>query len=257
MLLSRFVPDDRWGKDPFTGEFATLAGFRHLVRTSVPVGEGFLVTFTAFRTSDRPDFSDDEIHAIEVFQPILSRMAFAALVSEKLGAPDPVPGTPAKTGFALFAPTGEVLRTDAGARAFLARLATAPNGMNQIAAEVLQLTKTGTDDETVERTFLPERSAALRVTFTRVGADGSEVAALFHELSLGPDPFGVAAARIGLSTRESEVARLVLQGKGNRGIAFALSLSIETVKTHLKSVFRKAGVSSRTELAAALLGPTA
>jgi len=50
-----------------------------------------------------------------------------------------------------------------------------------------------------------------------------------------------------LSTREQEVIDLLLQGKSNKEIALALGVSVSTVEFHLKNVYRKLGVKSRTE----------
>lgn len=49
-----------------------------------------------------------------------------------------------------------------------------------------------------------------------------------------------------LTERETAVLRLVAVGKANKEIARALSLSEETVKAHLKSIFAKLGVADRT-----------
>jgi len=54
----------------------------------------------------------------------------------------------------------------------------------------------------------------------------------------------------GLTVRESEVASLLLQGLSNREIAESLSISEHTVKTHLKGIFHKVGVSSRGQAVA-------
>ncbi len=50
---------------------------------------------------------------------------------------------------------------------------------------------------------------------------------------------------LGLTVRESEVAAFLASGLSNREIADALFISEHTVKSHLKSIFRKAGVASR------------
>ncbi|KGD90737.1 LuxR family transcriptional regulator [Achromobacter sp. RTa] len=49
-----------------------------------------------------------------------------------------------------------------------------------------------------------------------------------------------------LSPRESQILRLVSEGLGNREIAEALFLSRYTVECHVKHIYRKLAVSSRT-----------
>ena len=51
-----------------------------------------------------------------------------------------------------------------------------------------------------------------------------------------------------LSNRESEVVKLLLEGKSNKLIPSALAISDRTVEFHLKNIYAKAEVSSRTEL---------
>jgi DNA-binding NarL/FixJ family response regulator len=60
----------------------------------------------------------------------------------------------------------------------------------------------------------------------------------------------VAGAGV-LSRRESEVLPLLQQGHSNAQIALALHVGVETVRTHARNIYRKLGVSSRRELAAA------
>ncbi|PSJ56455.1 LuxR C-terminal-related transcriptional regulator [Pseudaminobacter soli (ex Li et al. 2025)] len=53
----------------------------------------------------------------------------------------------------------------------------------------------------------------------------------------------------GLSRRESEILGLVAEGLGNRDIAERLYLSRYTVECHIKHIYRKLAVSSRTQAA--------
>lgn len=50
-----------------------------------------------------------------------------------------------------------------------------------------------------------------------------------------------------LSKREHDVLQLLTEGKDNNGIAESLVISINTVETHLKNMYKKLKVSSRTE----------
>lgn len=60
-------------------------------------------------------------------------------------------------------------------------------------------------------------------------------------------------ARQGLTQRESEILACAVSGLSNRGIAAKLVIGDETVKTHLRSIYRKLGVSDRTGAVATAL----
>lgn len=60
-------------------------------------------------------------------------------------------------------------------------------------------------------------------------------------------------ARHGLTQRESEILSFVVTGLSNRGIANKLVIGDETVKSHLRAIYRKLGVSDRTSAVATAL----
>ena len=64
------------------------------------------------------------------------------------------------------------------------------------------------------------------------------------------------AARLGLTPRQMDVLRCVIQGKPNKSIARELDISEGTVKAHLSAVMQALGARNRTEAvyAAAKLG---
>jgi DNA-binding NarL/FixJ family response regulator len=65
---------------------------------------------------------------------------------------------------------------------------------------------------------------------------------LLELLARKPPPAAVG----GLSTRETEVLRLVAAGKPNRDIAEELFISERTVERHVSNIFIKLNVSSRS-----------
>ena len=73
------------------------------------------------------------------------------------------------------------------------------------------------------------------VVFLLHPAEDNEVRQAFSELSK-------------LTTSEQGVARLAAAGHDNAGIARELGISQSTVRTHLRNVFRKLGITSRAKL---------
>jgi DNA-binding NarL/FixJ family response regulator len=87
--------------------------------------------------------------------------------------------------------------------------------------------------------------ARVRLLETALHRIAQEVARV--ELSDRPDG-GVAMPLCGLRPREQEVVRLLLQHLRVPAIARRLGISQQTVRNHLKSVFRRTGVRSQQEL---------
>ena len=72
------------------------------------------------------------------------------------------------------------------------------------------------------------------------------------EHPLAPNLANRLATRIkrgDLSQRELEILQLLVKGRSNKEMANSLSLSEDTIKFHLKSVFTKLSVQSRSEAA--------
>lgn len=69
----------------------------------------------------------------------------------------------------------------------------------------------------------------------------------------GPDDLaGVLLDSCGLTARETEIVLRLCRGLTSKEIAGELIISHHTVRDHVKSIYDKAGVSSRGELVAKL-----
>ncbi|MFR1166710.1 MAG: response regulator transcription factor, partial [Adlercreutzia equolifaciens] len=71
-----------------------------------------------------------------------------------------------------------------------------------------------------------------------------------HSCGERPDPYTAFCAEYDLSPRESEVFRLWVTGHGLKYIQNALFVSESTVKSHLRSIYRKCDTHNRDEIIA-------
>jgi DNA-binding NarL/FixJ family response regulator len=68
-------------------------------------------------------------------------------------------------------------------------------------------------------------------------------------LAATPPPPGqpASAERLGLTPRQIDVLRMLVDGRSNKLIGRALDLAPSTVKTHLEAIFQRLQVNSRTQ----------
>jgi two-component system sensor kinase FixL len=85
--------------------------------------------------------------------------------------------------------------------------------------------------------------AGIKPTLAAIIADVSEDTAIAAPSSVSDD-----AGRNGLSVRETEVLRFVVQGLTNKEIATQLALSESTVKNAIQQLFARTGVRTRSQL---------
>jgi two-component system nitrate/nitrite response regulator NarL len=101
------------------------------------------------------------------------------------------------------------------------------------------------------------RDSTAESLFESIEAVTAGVYWIGHERAVGDVPAMVRrleharndAMRFGLTRRELEVVRGVVNGGTNREIATRLAISENTVKRHIVNVFNKLGASNRVELA--------
>jgi DNA-binding NarL/FixJ family response regulator len=107
---------------------------------------------------------------------------------------------------------------------------------------------------------VPRRDAPAGILLAAIGQtleggaalDSSTSRALFDCLTAGGEARGLADHAFdietisNLSPREKEVLRALARGYRNKEIAAALGVSVGTIKTHLRHIFRKIRVNDRT-----------
>jgi DNA-binding CsgD family transcriptional regulator/tetratricopeptide (TPR) repeat protein len=95
----------------------------------------------------------------------------------------------------------------------------------------------------------PERATLLlRASLERAREIGMR--ALEERVTKRLESFSGETTTDNLTAREAEVLRLIAIGRSNADIALALSISLNTVATHVRSILAKTGCANRTEAAA-------
>jgi len=93
------------------------------------------------------------------------------------------------------------------------------------------------------------RKALETIHAGQVWIDHGKIRSLINNSS--PPAFSSAEQRF--SRRERQIVLLIAEGHTNRRIATQLNISEQTVKAHISRIFRKANVTSRTQLAPLVL----
>lgn len=62
------------------------------------------------------------------------------------------------------------------------------------------------------------------------------------------DAFAACADKFGITAREAEIIRLLIEGRDTRRITEALFISDHTVKNHIHNIYRKLGIRNRIQL---------
>lgn len=249
-------------------DFLPLVPYRHALATVVGFDGQPLAAFSVHRRKDQRDFRGEEMAVLDRIAPHLGR----TLALRRLAAD---PAQIDRVGLLAFGAGGQLLFMNAVAQRFVAPARAAevlaalpPAGSGSLRLGLLRYR--------VSR--LPWRAASLLSCFAVEnldevpGHDGDGRSAAADKWSAVERPDGNLTIvtlvpfsprddirrrldHHGLSPRELEIAaQSLLSGLANSQLADRLCISEETVKSHLREVYRKIGVASRMELIVKILG---
>jgi DNA-binding CsgD family transcriptional regulator len=205
-----------------------------------------------YREPDRPLFDAEEIAFVQTIGPALADGVRRALLVGEASDPE----TPDAPGMVVlgdnwqpesFSPGVERWLTDLPDGAWHAgRL---PSSVLAVAGRAARGVRGPTDSAEVAVARVLTRSGTWVVLH---GVPLAQTGPLRVAVIVEPaHPARIAPllmSAYGLTEREQELTRLVLQGFSTAEIAERLVISVHTVQQHLKSVFDKTGVRSRREL---------
>jgi DNA-binding CsgD family transcriptional regulator len=230
----------------------TLGGDQELIAAlRTPSGEVW-GALGLYREPGQPMFDDADLAFIRAVAPSLAEGARRGLLVGEATDPE----GPDAPGLVVLSANGEVESATPGVECWLQALPDGDWDAGKLPSSVLAVA--GRALRTAEYPDEPGQVAVSRV----LSRSGTWV--VLHGASLVTGGAGRVAvivepahpARIapllmsayGLTEREQDVTRLVLQGDSTAEIAERLVVSAHTVQQHLKSVFDKTGVRSRRDL---------
>ena len=112
---------------------------------------------------------------------------------------------------------------------------------------VFQLLEAGASGYLLKTSSGAELAEAIRLVYSGQTALSSHISAKIINRLAGRKPFQSSTMQKGLTEREIDVLRSAAHGHANKVIASKLGISTQTVQVHLRNIYSKMDVSSRSE----------
>jgi len=248
---------DRFLASEFYTEFMRPREVHHVMSVQLAVPGQALGRLSIYRPARAANFSADELGRARLLAPYVSlaleraRQAERATLQESL-IRDVLIRSAERAIVVLDAGLGVSHRCDAAEEIFEAltpgsgRRRALPEALAARLGRIVASPGFARRGREADQLVLPD-GRAVKIELTRASTPTDRAA---YFLDLRPEaPLGVAAqAGAGLSRREREVVELVACGLRSAEIAERLCLSLHTVNNHLRAIYAKLGVKSRTEM---------
>lgn len=227
----------RW--EPLLKELGVVDEARVVLTT----GQQAWGTLTLYRTGHAQPFSPKEIGALGAASSVMAATFRLALLRTALAAP----GVEHPPGTLTVTADGEIQNVSSSAQTWLDAL----DDRGRIPSAVASVAAAARAGDGLASAALPSRSGGFVVLHGSPVA-GSKHVAVIIEAARPAVVSDIIVQAHGLTPRERDICGLAAQGRSTRQMARDLGISPFTVADHLKSVFSKIGVTSRSELVAAL-----
>lgn len=205
-----------------------------------------------YREPNRPLFNADEIQFLRDLSPYLAEGARRGLVLGEATDPE----GPESPGIIVFGEDWTVESLTAGAEKWLAELPDGdpetgklPPSVMAVAGRAMRIAENGEVQGEVALARVRSRTGLwIMLHGSALIGKGTRRVAVIIEPAHPARIMPLLMTSYGLTEREQDVTRLILQGNSTSEIADRLVVSAHTVQQHLKSIFDKTGVRSRREL---------
>ena len=224
------------------------------LRVSFVIGGTYWAAAGLLRDAGERWFTEDDVQLLaSLSEPIAHGFRRALLVAAP-GAPAGVAHDP---GVVVFDRDGNPESLSPGVERWISQMVEIPppatpaeSKIVQAVAAMARTADPGQDPLQVgARSRVRTRSGSWLLLYgTRLAGGAGDRTAVIIQPATPAAVAPLVTLAYGLSERKSEVTRLCMQGVSTRQMTHVLALSPHTVQDHLKSIFAKTGVRSRSEL---------
>ena len=238
---------------------------RHRSHVSYGIGDELRGSFVAdgvywgaagfLRDRDRPWFTEEDVRFLAALSEPIAQGLRRALVNVAV-APEVVAAADGP-GVVVFDGDGNPESISPAAEHWISQMVEEPRPdvpagskmVQAVAARARALPGAADPLELAARSRVQTRSGSWLLLYgTRLAGGGEGRTAVIIQPAAPNEVAPLVALAYDLTGREIEVTRLCLQGHSTKEMARALHVSPYTVQDHLKSIFAKTGVRSRSEL---------
>lgn len=251
-MLSRGTTGTPSSRSPRLHEILQPAGFGSELRVVLRDAKQVWGALVLFRESSGPVFTEREARvAAGLSTPLAGALRRHPMRRVNVSV-DTLPA-----GLVLLDPQNRVRTMTPAAGAWLDDLRAGgtdemtQDDITRIVFDAADAARTRPPESTVHCHTRTTSGRWLELRAGRIDVTPADIAVTLHAAStrcLVP----MASACWGLTAREAEVLGKVVEGRGAKQVARSLQISLATVNTHLKTVYRKTGVTGRQELLASL-----
>ena len=210
-------------------------------------------TVRLVRAKGQDEFSEDDIDFLRIVSPHLAEGARRGLLTGEATEPE----GPDAPGLVVLAEDYSVLWITLAGEELLEELdgevvegGPLPTAVLSVAAQAMAIARGDEPRDAVAMARVRSQRGRWFALHGAARATTGLQAAVIIEPNRPARIAPLLMALFGLTPREQEITRHVLQGDSTARITAALQLSPHTVQQHLKSIFEKTGVRSRRDLVA-------
>ena len=244
------------GNEPRSGFLSSQEDF-HVACVRIVYKGQFMGEIYLHRSKDRPDFNEEDMFLLRLLQPHISTVFHIIHTVTAIDYLETDGGLMSRKGLCLLDKELSITGGNVTGLEML-KIPTVFGSsilyhVKELCEDILSETKAGARTLLRSGVFKTGNgNLAADILFYRGGRGGKD-GQFFTAMEFENGDQAIADYKFKFTKREADIIDGIVQGKNNAQLAGVLNLSENTVKTHIRSIYRKAGANNRTELAYILM----